>query len=800
MRLPVRPRTLVILLASLAAVLAVAAGAIALWVRSSMAASLPLLDGSVRTPGLTAAATISRDAEGVPVIDAATRLDVARATGWVHAQDRFFQMDLLRRRGAGELAELFGKAALVLDRPARMHGFKDLARKAYLAETAAHRALIDAYTEGVNAGLRALAAKPWEYAVLRLEPRPWAPEDSLLVNYAMTLDLQDGSGRYSRQLAAVRDYLGTRALAFFAPLETPDDAALDGTVAPTAALPSASDIDLRKRDDADDGKTAWLAHPTWEDRESVGSNSFAVAGALSGGPAIVANDMHLALRVPNIWYRVRLRWPGHDECGVTLPGAPVVVAGSNGSIAWGFTNSNVATSDIITVDHGPDPELYHGPRGSGLSQFEVRHEQVAVKGDKPVTMDFRWTLWGPVVGEGADGTAQVLHWTMDDPAAANMSIIDLEDAAEVKTAVSIAHRMGIPAQNFLVGDRTGAIAWTIAGFLPRRVGTNGRLPAKWSFGDRRWEGYLADAEVPVVMTPASGVLWTANNRIVGGQALALLGDAGYDIPARARQIRDDLMALGKGPVSPRDLLAIQLDDRALFLEPWHRLLLSTLSPSVVAAKGSRAALLEAAKNWEGHASVESTSYRITRAFRLAVAHRVFDPVFQPCFDAVGDFGWTRFDYEAPLRALLSERPRHLLDPSYADWDALLVAAADDVSRALEKEGVSPAKATWGRENVATIEHPFARLLPSWLSGWLRMPRDPMPGDSHMPRVVTGDHGASERFAVAPGRESEGILHMPGGASGNPLSPYYRAGHEAWVHGDPTPFLPGAPVHTVTLTP
>ena len=154
----------------------------------------------------------------------------------------------------------------------------------------------------------------------------------------------------------------------------------------------------------------------------------------------------------------------------------------------------------------------------------------------------------------------------------------------------------------------------------------------------------------------------------------------------------------------------------------------------------------------------------------------------------------------PLQVLLREKPPHLLDPKYASWDDLLLAAADAATADFEKQGVPLDEATWGRRNTAKIYHPFGRLLPAWLAGWLNMPADPLPGDVDMPRVQTPTFGASMRLVVSPGHEEEGLLHMPGGQSGHPLSPFYRAGHEAWVRGESTPLLPGPAEHTLTLTP
>jgi penicillin G amidase len=372
----------------------------------------------------------------------------------------------------------------------------------------------------------------------------------------------------------------------------------------------------------------------------------------------------------------------------------------------------------------------------------------------------------------------------------------------VEAAIAVAHRMGIPAQNFLVADSAGKIGWTLAGMIPHRIGYDGRLPVTYIYGDRRWDGYLAPAEIPSIVSPKLGRLWTANNRTVGGPWLQAEGDSGYHLAARARQIRDDLDALlsRRSPVTPRDLLAIQLDDRALLLEKWHALLLATLRPDVVAQKPSRGVLLQAVSKWEGRASVDSTSFGVVRAFRLAVAQRVFGPIFAPCVARFPDFTWSRLNFEEPLGTILKDRPVNLLDPAFKTWDDLLVAAVDDVSGTYAAQGADPRTTPWGKLNAARIEHPLAQALPHWASGWLRMPEDPLPGDANMPRVQEPSFGASERFDVSPGHEEEGIFHMPGGQSSNPLSPYFRAGHQAWVHGDATPFLPGATEHTIDLSP
>jgi penicillin amidase len=274
------------------------------WFYHQLRASLPQLDGSQSVPGLSAVVTVTRDALGVPTVRGESRLDVARGLGFLHAQDRFFQMDLLRRKAAGELAEIFGKIALPLDRSTRPHHFRELAQKVATALPAGDRALLEAYAAGVNAGVTSLGEKPFEYLLTRAEPAPWKVEDSVLIIYAMILDLQDSSNNYELSLATLRDKLGSESVAFFAPLLTPADAALDSTTAALPPMPGPGLINLREQPAAVRLSSAGTGE------YQPGSNSFALAGVhTSSGSAMLANDPHLNLGVPNIWYRAALEWP-----------------------------------------------------------------------------------------------------------------------------------------------------------------------------------------------------------------------------------------------------------------------------------------------------------------------------------------------------------------------------------------------------------------------------------------------------------------------------------------------------------
>jgi len=292
-------------------------------------------------------------------------------------------------------------------------------------------------------------------------------------------------------------------------------------------------------------------------------------------------------------------------------------------------------------------------------------------------------------------------------------------------------------------------------------------------------------------------LWTANGRVLDGSALAVAGNGGYDLGARGRQIRDSLLA--KERFDERDLLAIQLDDRAVFLQRWWTLLRRVVEHSDDPALQR---LEQASRHWDGHAAAESVSYRITRGFRGMVLDSVSAGLLAPAKQRLGDaYLEPRLaQIEGVLWPLVNERPAHLLPPPYASWEALLADAARRLEADLAAQGPNLAERSWGERNTAAICHPVSRALPAVARPWLCMPTDRLPGDRDMPRVQGPAFGASQRMVVSPGHEADGIIHMPGGQSGHPLSPFWGAGHEDWVNGTPTPFLPGATVHTLRLVP
>ncbi len=793
-----RLRRLLVVLVLLVAVLA---GAAWLLLRGSLAR----LDGKQHVVGPAQTIRIERDVLGTATIEARNRRDIAWGLGWTHAQERYFQMDLLRRSAAGELAELVSAAALPIDRQHRLHRFRARAAQTLAALPPAQRELLAAYRDGVNAGLGALAVRPWEYLLLRATPVAWREEDTLLTIDAMFLDL-NGDGRNQRELdlARWRAVLPPAMLAFLVQPGSNWDAALDGSGLPAIPIPGAEVFDLRTLDPhLLEARPSTAALLPVDAGLLPGSNNFAVGGALTAdGAALVADDMHLSLGVPNLWFRVRLRYPaasGADRIelnGVGLPGTPALIAGSNGHIAWGFTNSYGDWLDWVRIERDPQrPERYRVPEG--WATFEHHREVLHVHGGADENLDIEETRWGPVAATDVDGVPLALAWTAHQPRVLNLGLLDLEHCTEAACALDLGPHIGMPAQNLVVGDAAGHIGWTLTGnAIPRRQGFDPLFPADFSKPGVGWNGWLEPEEFPRIVDPPAHRLWTANARTLGGDALGVMGDGGYDLGARAQQIRDDL--LQRETFAPADLLAVQLDDRAVLLARWQALLAATLAgtddPALAEFKRQTA-------GWHGHAAVDAVDYRLVRAFR----QRAIDAVLAP-FAALARHRFKDFTlpsaqgYEAAVWALLEARPAHLLDPQFADWDALLHAAARRVVDDLAKEPGGLAARTWGERNTVAIRHPLSRALPGLLTRALDMPVEPLPGDSNMPRVQGVAFGASERFAIAPGHEDRAYLMMPGGQSGHPLSPFHGTGHADWVAGRPTPLLPGPAEHRLDLVP
>ena len=753
---------------------------------ATMRLSLPILDGDRPLAKLASAVLITRDERGTAVIEAKSLTDAMRALGYVHAQERFFEMDLARRSAAGELSALLGPATLAMDQDKRRHRLRTRMSAMWQMLPANERVWVTNYCEGVNAGLDALAARPWQYFVLRTSPEPWQEVDSLLVVAEMYFMLQARGFEERFQEIQLRKQVGDKLFDWLKPSGGAWDATLDGGAIVSPLVPTAAELDTRKTPPA----AARVSAGEFASDLLPGSNNWAIGGALTQhGGAMLANDMHLGFGVPNIWFRTELKIGDGAGAmriaGVTLPGLPAIVVGSNGHIAWGFTNSYGQWFDWVALAKDDVSE----------KAARVTHrETIKVKGAMSVELDVRETAWGPIL-QSDDAADYALSWVLYRDGAVNSHPANMMFARNVDQAIAIAQRSGIPHQNVVIADQQGNIAWTIMGRIPvsesvPREAPRGRV-TEVSALRTQW---LAPDRYPLIRNPAAHRLWTANNRQLSGAGQAVIGDGGFDLGARGMQIRDRLRE--KNVFVETDLYAIQLDAEARFLRRWAVLAKQVASRE---KKPLAADVVGILSRWNGRADIDQVGYRVARAFRL----RVIDELWKSWMAAAAP-GYAgkmnagaRSEYAA-WQAIEAEAA-NLLPQPFVTWDEFLAAQIIAVANELVTANGSLQNATWGQRNMAAIQHPFSRALP-WVGRFLNMPIASLAGDNHMPRVATPSFGASERLVVSPGHEEQGILTMPGGQSGHPLSPFYGAGHREWLEGAATPLLAGAAQHRMQLTP
>ena len=730
--------------------------------------SLPTLDGKGRSDAVTQPVKVARDTLGQAVITAATRHDAAYGLGYAHGQDRFFQMDLLRRNAAGELSELFGEAALGLDKKMRFHQLRKRSQAILKTLPEADKQLLKSYAQGVNEGLAQVGYPSFEYLLTGAEQQPWQSEDSLLVIFSMYLDLQTATFKRDQTLIQIQQQYGAKMVEF---LTQPSQyqAALDGSVLtpysqtipqlPTQPLAAIKSI------------TANL---------EVGSNNWAVTADLTNTQAaMLSDDMHLSMAVPVIWYRAQLNYTHNNQAyqvtGVSLPGAPAIVVGSNNKIAWGFTNGYIDTADwialtdssktwqvneVITLDNGND-EIY------------------------PLTL----SEYGPV--KYINNQPYALSWAAHQPYAVDMQLLQLEQAETVDDALNIASNVGIPVQNLMVVDSQGSASWKHMGGIPART-----VPSEFAINESEYSATWQQNEVirPFVKNPESGRLWTGNSRVVSAEDNARFGNGGYALGARATQIRDRLFE--KQQFNEGDFYQLQLDNQARFLTPWHSLLLEQLKQQ----PEHNADYINALDNWQQCACSTSVGYTLVKMYRDELINILFSSIEASLNQQDGTLSYVKRDLEPAVWQLIKAQPASWVNPQYTNWEQQLQAAFEQtLAQLTAKFGNNIQNWQWGKVNELAIEHPFAKQIPL-LSKLLNMPTAPGFGDSYMPAVQKTSFGASQRFIAQPGHLESAILTVPGGQSGHPLSEFYRAGFDEYVEGKHTPLLPQTFMHQIEIVP
>jgi len=762
------------------------------------AQSLPVMDGNDMLKGLSAPATVEFDSLAIPTVFAENREDVYRVLGYLHARDRLFQMDMQRRKTAGRLAEVLGDKALTSDRKQRIYGFAETAKKTVDQLQPAERGVLLAYTEGVNAIIREAREFPPEFRFLHYRPEPWQPEDSLMVAANMFQMLSDSEAE-ERMLTMMQSCLPDEVTAFLTPDEDPyTHTLLGGSASRRPEQPVPTDAITRLIKEVP--MTALRSALVQPESPSIGSNNWAINGTKTvDGRAILADDMHLPLGIPNTWYRAHLHYSNHELSGVTLPGVPLVVVGSNRHIAWGFTNLTGDVQDLVTLEINPGhPDQYMTPQG--WQSFTTSSDTIRILGGKSETITVRNTIWGPVLETELLGKPVALRWTALDPAAINLRLIEMDAAETQESAIDVLNNFGAPPQNFLLADKSGHIAWSLSGFIPNRRGFDGSTSQSWAKGDKDWEGYLAPEQLPHVVDPPEGFLATANNRTLGSDYPHAIGH-NFSNGYRAYRIRE---RLGEKPhFTERDMHEIQLDTTSDFYAFYSELALSLLrSNHRVTGDRSLAEIESVIRQWDGKLNPNSQGIALLIHWRTTLAKRIFTPILQRCERRHTSFSYQWREMETPLRAILKKGIPAISDAhANSDWDDFLLETLKQAGNELKTKYEVPYldELPWKKVNNLVLQHPFSRVEPK---AGIFLDMSPISGacDSNCIKVLNEKNGASERLVISPSHPENGILEMPGGQSGHPLSPHFRDQQTGWKTGAAQAFLPGRTEHKLKLIP
>jgi len=778
-----------------AAVLAACVGV--LWLRSAEIAALPVLDGDVRVGGLTAAVTVRRDGHGVPHIEAASQEDMFVAQGYVTAQDRLWQMDAYRRNANGELAEILGPSLVEHDKAQRVLGFRKTAERVYANLPAADRARLDAYARGVNLFIEQHGSSlPAEFKLLFYKPRAWTGVDSVSVGLMMVQMLDTHwPTKLSRERVAAK--LGNPKLeADLYPVgswrDHPPTGILLDLSQPQSAPTTTKGDDEDDEDEPSTARDGAGALPAGVDPRALiammglpdcegcaaGSNNWVVSGKhTASGKPLLANDMHLGITVPNIWYMADLSAPGFHAAGVTLPGMPFVIAGHNEHVAWGFTALMGDVQDLYeeVLDRNGNYETLDG----SWKPLAVDHEVIRVRGGKDVMLDVQLTEDGPLLNPilPKETRAIALKWTLYDATLNSLPLFEMNTAENWTEFSAALEKWSWPTQNVVYADDEGHIAYHAIGRVPSRASSgspwNMVLPKSLRRNDGReeWTGFIPFDQMPNAFDPPSGFLATANSRVSSDKFPSPITQEWVE-PYRAERIYKSLE--GHDGLTPKDMLAVQTDVYSEVDQEMGQ----RLAYAIDHADGVDDRLRKAAdlmRSWDGKLTADSAAASLVTQARRALWPLILEPKLGK--DAAS-YHWEESNFAE--EEIVMHAKAEWLPAGYKNWDALLTAAV----RKGMKDGKAPGNvAEWhyGDWHVVDVEHPLAGFLPlvERIAGTGAQPQS---GDTTTVKQVGRAFGPSQRFTMDWSNVDGSTENIALGESGDPYSAYFRDQWDDWYGG------------------
>jgi penicillin amidase len=686
---------------------------------------LPQTSGSLTAP-VTSRATVSRDALGVPHIQAEGEEDAWFLQGFVHAQDRLFQMDAIRRVASGELAEVAGKAALESDREARRLRLRRLAEQHSRNLVAAERAVLAAYARGINFYIEENRGRlPLEFTLLGYDPRPWTIADSLAVGMQLTYTLTKSWKTEAQRAALLVD--GDRdKVEFLFPVRAGGD-----------VLP--------------------------------GSNAWAVSGKLTAsGRPILASDPHLEYTLPSTWYMVHLKAPGLNVSGVSLPGLPGVIIGHNDRIAWGATNLQFDVMDLVDerLEAATGRYVFQGR----TEQAQMEREVIRVKGERPVEAG-NWVTRRGWSFRATGARFESLRWAAAEPGVFPYPFLDIDRArnwAEFRAALA---RYPGPAQNFVYADVDGNIGYQAAGRLPVRKNYQGNLPVDGTSAEFGWDGFIPFERLPSAFNPSSGMIVSANqNPFPPDYTYRVSGN--FASPYRARQIRERLAR--RKSWKPEDMLVLQTD----VYSAMH----SFLAREVAAAYARRAAaggvLGEAVailRDWNGQMQAGAPAPMI--------ATLLYEHLMRAIVERAAPGKGLAYDFEiapAVVETLVRNKPKEWFD----DYDQLLLRSlADALEEGQRMQGRDVAKWDYGKFHYLFLPNLVVGRLPV-VGRYFQIGPVPMSGGPTTVKQMARAKslGPSMRMVVDFSGFDRSLQNITVGQSGQVLSSHYRDQWPAYCAG------------------
>jgi penicillin amidase len=763
--------------------------------------------------GLSDRVTVRRDERGIPYIEAKNDEDLYFAQGYITASDRLWQMDLFRRTERGELAEVLtagpNNIALEQDKQHRMLGFAQVAEAEVAQASPKSRGVLEAYARGVNAYITSLDAKslPPEFQILQYKPKPWTPADSLIV-VKLFYEALSSTWRLDVMREALAGLPAEKRAALM-PETSPYDVLVVGKDTrkqaarmqrsfPGSMAPVTNETIFALARDEEIAANALQRVGLYAEGLAASNNWVVSRKRTATGKPLLANDPHLSATAPSIWHMVHLSAPGVRVAGVTAPGLPGVVIGHNDRIAWGFTNVGPDVQDVYIEKFDPaNPRRYM--TASGWRDAEIRHEEIKVRkgimdaSTDTVTLDVTVTQHGPIVLE-KDGKRYALRWTALDPKlnSADSSYF-INRAGNWKEFSSALSSFTAPTQNIVYADVDGHIGYHSAGVVPIRKSGDGSVPYDGSTAAGEWTSFIPTDKLPTLFDPPSGIIVTANQRIVGNDYPYFLTHS-WAQPYRARRIMD--MLNEKPKLTSDDFRRIEGDVYSFAAVGFARQNVKILRPNLTPTDTKLSATLDAFEKWDGQINAESRVAPLVIQMRLALRTRILAAALGP--DLIKIFAWNNF--EATLDRLMEEQPKEWLPKEFNSYADLLRACHEDARAALTKSaGADESKWKWGETTKVRFQHPLAAAPLVGLQ--FTIPPFPQNGTGGLAATVNVGAPVSMRLIADPGdwdRTQHGITL---GESGIPSSPHWRDQLDDWRAVTPRvfPFSEAAIMKATTAT-